>query len=248
MVLKKAAFKTAIEMDMAEIDKRGRPALVHLVNTSSESAKTLASQTISSFVDVAATLIIGITIALVYCWQITLFALLLIPLTVIAGMLQNKFLTTLSETSDKVLKNTHEMVLESLINNKTVASLNLQQKYINTYETKQDEGMKIIYRNSVFSGLTMATSQCLIAFVICLIYYVAAVMSQNFDIKFQNIFIAIYAVMFSGIQAGCNIEFIGGISTGFLRTAQYFSIVKENDKELDHTFSSRITNPYVQLQ
>ena len=56
----------------------------------------LASQTISSFVDVASTLIIGITIALCFCWQITLVALLLIPLTVMAGMLQNKFLTTLS--------------------------------------------------------------------------------------------------------------------------------------------------------
>lgn len=126
--------------------------------------------------------------------------------------------------------------------------MNLQQRYIKAYETKQDEGIKIIYRNSVFSGLTMAISQCLIAFVICLIYYVAAVISQNFDIKFQNIFIAIYAVMFSGVQAGCNIEFISGISTGFLRTAQYFNIVKENDKELENTYSSRITNPYVQLQ
>ena len=71
----------------------------------------LASQTISSFVDVAATLIIGLSIALIFCWQITLVALLLIPLTVLAGMLQNKFLTTLSENSDKILKNTHDMVL-----------------------------------------------------------------------------------------------------------------------------------------
>ena len=159
---------------MTEIDKRGRPNLVHLVNVSAESAKTLASQTISSFTDVTATLVIGLTIALVYCWQITLVALLLIPLTVVAGMLQNKFLTTLSENSDKVMKSTHEMVIESIVNNRTVASLNLQQHYYQAYEKKQDDAMKVTYRNSIFSGLTMAISQCLIAFVICLIYYVAA--------------------------------------------------------------------------
>lgn len=34
VVLKKAAFKTAINMEMTEIDKRGRPSLVHLINTS----------------------------------------------------------------------------------------------------------------------------------------------------------------------------------------------------------------------
>ena len=83
-------------MEMAEIDRRGKQNLVHIVNVSAESAKMLASQTISSFVDVAATLMIGLTIALIYCWQITLIALLLIPLTVVAGMLQNKFMTTLS--------------------------------------------------------------------------------------------------------------------------------------------------------
>ncbi len=96
VVLKKAAFKTTVNLQMAEIDKRGKPSLVHLVNTSAESSKTLASQTISSFVDVSSTLIIGITIALCFCWQITLVALLLIPLIVMAGMLQMKFLTTLS--------------------------------------------------------------------------------------------------------------------------------------------------------
>ena len=67
------------------------------------------------------------------------------------------------------------MVIESIVHNRTVASLNLQNYYYTTYSIKQDNGMKVTYRNSVFSGLTMALSQCLIAFVICLIYYIAAV-------------------------------------------------------------------------
>lgn len=182
----------------------------------------LASQTISSFTDVAATLIIGLSIALIYCWQITLVALLLIPLTVVTGILQNKFLTTLSENSDRIMKITHEMVIESIVNNRTVASLNLQEHYYTNYELKQNEGMKVTYRNSVYSGLMMAISQCLIAFVICLIYYIAAVICEKFNVRFSDAFIAIYAIMFSGVQAGTNIEFIGGLSNGFLRTAQYF--------------------------
>ena len=38
-------------------------------------------------------------------------------LTVVGGMLQNKFLTTLSENSDKIMKSTHEMVIKSIVNN-----------------------------------------------------------------------------------------------------------------------------------
>lgn len=92
-VLKKAAFKTALNMQMTEIDRRGKNHLVHTINNSSESAKNLVSQTISSFVDVAATLIVGLSMALVFCWQITIAAFLLIPLCAIGGMVQNKFLT-----------------------------------------------------------------------------------------------------------------------------------------------------------
>lgn len=62
----------------------------------------------------------------------------------------------------------------------------------------------------------------LIAFVICLICYIGALLAQNFNVSISSIFSAIYAVMFSGVQAGTNIEFIGGISTAFFRTAQYF--------------------------
>ena len=92
---------------MKEIDKRGKNHLVHTINNSSESAKNLVSLTISSFVDVAATLIIGISMALAICWQITIVAFLLIPLCAIAGMIQNKFLTQLGENSDKILRKTH---------------------------------------------------------------------------------------------------------------------------------------------
>jgi CRISPR/Cas system CSM-associated protein Csm5 (group 7 of RAMP superfamily) len=55
--------------------------------------------------------------------------------------------------------------------------------------------------------------------------------------------------MFSGVQAGTNIEFIGGISNGFLRTAQYFELVKDNQKELEYADNSGAKNSkYYNLQ
>jgi hypothetical protein len=45
----------------------------------------------------------------------------------------------------------------------------------------------------------------LIAFVICLICYIGALLAQNLIISIASMFSAIYAVMFSGVQAGTNI-------------------------------------------
>jgi len=96
---------------MTDIDKRGKNHLVHTINSSSESARNLVSQTISSFVDVAATLVVGLSMAFYYCWEITIIAFLLIPLCAVAGMIQNKYLTQIGENSDKILRKTHDMVL-----------------------------------------------------------------------------------------------------------------------------------------
>lgn len=53
------------------------------------------------------TLIVGLTIAFVYCWQITLISLFLIPLSLIGGKMQQTFLGGLAENSDKVHRKTH---------------------------------------------------------------------------------------------------------------------------------------------
>ena len=91
------------------------------------------------------------------------------------------------------------------MNNRTVASLNLQNRYTDTYGIEQDNGLKIVSKNAVFSGITQGVSQMLIAFVICLICYVGALLAENFNVSIAGIFSAIYAVMFSGVQAGTNI-------------------------------------------
>ena len=91
------------------------------------------------------------------------------------------------------------------MNNRTVASLNLQNRYTYTYGIEQDNGLKIVSKNAVFSGITQGVSQMLIAFVICLICYVGALLAENFNVSIAGIFSAIYAVMFSGVQAGTNI-------------------------------------------
>ena len=38
------------------------------------------------------------------------------------------------------------------------------------------------------------------------------------------------------------------MSSGFLRTAQYFELVKDTTKELDHSYSPSRSNPYHHLQ
>jgi ABC-type bacteriocin/lantibiotic exporter with double-glycine peptidase domain len=103
--------------------------LIQLINSNCESAKLLVSQLIESSAEHIFTLIVGLTISFVYCWQITLVSVFLLPLSLIGGKLQQKFLGSLAENSDKVHRKTHDIVMKSIIHNRTVKSLNLEDYF-----------------------------------------------------------------------------------------------------------------------
>lgn len=48
--------------------------------------------------------------------------------------------------------------------------------------------------------------------MLSLIYYIGALFVKNYGVSIVNLFTAIYAIMFSGVQAGCNIGFVGQIA------------------------------------
>lgn len=96
-----------------------------MINNNCDSAKGIVSDLIENAAEHFFTLIVGLTISFVYCWQITLVSLFLLPMSLIGGKLQQKFLGSLAENSDKVHRKTHDIVIKSIIHNRTVKSLNL---------------------------------------------------------------------------------------------------------------------------
>lgn len=69
--------------------------------------------------------------------------------------------------------------------------------------------------------------------MLSLIYYIGALLVQNYGVSVVNLFTAIYAIMFSGVQAGCNIGFVGQIASTTFGTARYFKVLNLEDKNLE---------------
>lgn len=67
----------------------------------------MASGLIANMSEHFFTLIVGLSIAFIYCWQITLVSLFLIPLSLVGGKLQQRFMSGLAQNSDKVYRKTH---------------------------------------------------------------------------------------------------------------------------------------------
>lgn len=79
----------------------------------------------------------------------------------------------------------------------------------------------------------LGISQCLISGMLSLIYYIGALLVDNYGVGIIDLFTAIYAIMFSGVQAGCNIGFISKIASTTFGTARYFKVLDLEGKNIE---------------
>lgn len=80
---------------------------------------------LSDILENSTTLVVGLAIAFANCWQITLVSLALIPILLLAGKAQMNFTVGFSTETDEAYKRSHEIVLNSILNYRTLLAFNL---------------------------------------------------------------------------------------------------------------------------
>jgi ATP-binding cassette subfamily B (MDR/TAP) protein 1 len=81
-------------------------------------------------------LVAGIVISFIFEWRTSLVALGLIPFMIIAGAIQMKFTTGFSDKSDAAYKESSQLIMESMMNIRTVSSFGYENVIFNKYQQK----------------------------------------------------------------------------------------------------------------
>jgi len=76
---------------------------------------------------------VGIIIAFVYSWAMTLCILAFVPLTIIGGVFQTKLMTGFSSKDKKSLEEAGKISNEAIGNIRTVSMLNKEDYFVNSY-------------------------------------------------------------------------------------------------------------------
>lgn len=72
------------------------------------------------------TLIVGLGIAFIFSWAVTLISLGILPLILLSSMLMMSFKVGMQSNTDKMHQKNHELVVSSIMNIKTVRSCGLE--------------------------------------------------------------------------------------------------------------------------
>jgi ABC-type multidrug transport system fused ATPase/permease subunit len=128
--LKNKAFKVSINRPMKEVDEIGKQKLAHIVNTNCEDLKHLGGHHLADINENLMTILVGLGIAFAFSWAITLIALGLLPLVLLSGKMQMSFNHGMSSQTDKLHKKTHELIIDTILNYKTVRSLGIEKRIL----------------------------------------------------------------------------------------------------------------------
>ena len=215
-----------------DIPRNNSGSLAARLSTECNQINGLTTTVVSITLQNISTLITGIVIAFVFEWRTSLVTLGMIPFLILAGMLEMAFNTGQSQSTDEAYKDSASLIMESMINIRTVSSSGHDYIIIKKYEEKLQEPESLLVGKGLVTGFLFGLSQLITYIIFGVIFYVGAVfVRDNADVTVEDMFTAMFALTFAGMSTGNNAHFMPDMAACNSAAANIFLIQDSKDEE-----------------
>ena len=147
---------------------------------------------------------VGLVIAFIYGWAITLLILAFIPFMIASGVFQTKVLSGFSGKDKEAIEEAGKFTNEAIGNIRTVAILNKEKYFAKIYSDKIDTPYKASIRSSNFYGFMLGFTNSIMFYATAAAFVLGAylVEKQMFGLDFQKIMLVFSAVIFGAQSVG----------------------------------------------
>ena len=122
--------------------------------------------------------------------------------------------------------------MEAMINIRTVSSFGYENIVAKRYEERLEKPYKLAIRKGNISGLFYGLSQIVLFVIFGLLFFLGALfVRDNESVEIDDMFTAIYAIMFAGMTAGNNSHFIPDAAACNNSAANIFQIQDSLDED-----------------
>lgn len=184
------------------------------------------------------TLIIGIVLALVYSWQLALICLAFVPFIIITAAMNLRVQKGFAINDEIKEKDMGNLLSECVVNTKTIYCFNMQVKAVEMFKELANTGNSgtITY---LLMGLITGLSQLIMFVVYAVTFYVGALLVEDLQITYDNMFRAIFTILFAAFGVGMVDQYLGDMSEAKKSLVSLFkvlSIQSEINPEVEGKF------------
>lgn len=190
------SFEKVVNMEMAWFDEihNSSGSIGAKLSSDATTVRLLVGDALALVVQNIATLIAGMLVAFIACWQLALITLVLVPLIAINGWSQMKLMKGFSANTKVMYEEAIQIANDATGNIRTVASFTAENKVMGLYKLKCQEPTKAGVRQGVTSGIGFGISIFLMfsAYAIC--FYAGARLIDEKKTTAANVFRVFFAL------------------------------------------------------
>lgn len=243
---RRLSFEKLLKLKLSFFDEEGNSpgSLLNLIANDTEKTKAMAIFMSSYVVKTGFALVLGIGIALIYCWQVTLLCLGFIPITMGASMIQSLINNSSNSERQSVETELNTFMSECFNNSRTLACFNMQAKVSEWYNEK----LKSLNR-SITSHLLAALVS---AFIISSIFFsfaaiikVSETLYINQGTSLTSILISILLINFGAYGLGETSYYINDLDSASSSVSNINNLLVSDQEEINESFENKLTTARI---
>ncbi|RIA79822.1 ABC transporter type 1, transmembrane domain-containing protein [Glomus cerebriforme] len=202
--IRSLSFAAMLRQDISFFDKEinNVGALTSSLSMNATEISGLAGITFGTILQILSTIIVGIIIALIVGWKLTLVVMTTIPLLIIAGYYRFAMMSGFKARTQKAHAKSAQLACEGTANIRTVASLTREEDLWKLYSKNLDEPMKAGYRNAIFGSITYGISSSVNYLANALAFWYGARLFAEGEYDLFRFFTVFMAVLFGAMSSG----------------------------------------------
>ncbi|XP_066441409.1 ATP-binding cassette sub-family B member 5-like isoform X1 [Eleutherodactylus coqui] len=226
MRLRQRAFKSMLRQEISWFDdkKNSTGALTTRLATDASQIHTATGSRLGLITQGLSTMGVGITISLIFGWEMTLLVLALTPVLVVTGLLETRALTGFANRDKKQLQQAGKIATEAVDNIRTVASLTREKTFEEMYSDSLQKPYKNAKRKAQTYGICFAFSQSFMHFTYASCYRFGAFLIEIERMKPADTILVFSCLAYGSIIIGQILSFTPDYAKAKSAASHLFSL------------------------
>ncbi|KAH9520300.1 ATP-binding cassette, sub-B (MDR TAP), member 4 [Bulinus truncatus] len=202
--LRKLTFASLINQDMGYFDNPSSHfgALTSKLSGDAALVQGATGSKIVLMLEAASTILCSLLIAFIAGWKLTLVVLAFMPLMIIGGFIQGKAIAGSSKKDRKLMEQAGKTFSEVVDSIRTVVSLGREDHFVKTFNELLAPFKLSNRKMSFVFGITYGIANCTIYFGLAVTFYYGAVLVNEKEMEFYNVFRVFSAILLGGLTLG----------------------------------------------
>lgn len=175
-------------------------------------------------------LAVGLTIAFVACWQMSLIMLGSIPVMIAANAIQMIVLLGASKNENEDLKQSQQLVTDAVSNVRTVQALGNEKALLELYSARVMKSLKGLWCRHFIAGIGFGIANGVMFFIMAAGFYFASMLIDSGDADFIGVMTAFMGIFYAGMGAGQAAAMMGDLTKAKVACHDMFKLLDRESK------------------